>query len=166
MICNIVTQYPTRAVICVEDFNTPEVRWLADIESAVLLPQCDRLTQRAMIMLEKCDLAGLVQNVDGPTRGENFLDLLFSKHATVETSVRNGTFESDHAEICATVTRVTFFHRRACSELSNLHRHGESASASQPPRPRATAGRRTPLPPPPGSPSGTLPTQHQARHTQ
>ena len=94
MLCDIVTRYPTRPVICVGDFSTLG-------ESAVLLPQCDRLTQRAMAMLEKCDVS-----VDGPTRGDNFLNLLFSKHVTVETNVPNGIFESDHAEISSTVRSV------------------------------------------------------------
>ena len=101
MLCDIGARYPSRPVICAGDFNTPEVKWSADPESAVVLPRCDRLTQRAMTLLEKCDLAGVSQNVRVPTRGENFLDLLFTKHATVDTSVRRGIFDSDHAEICA-----------------------------------------------------------------
>ena len=49
-----------------------------------------------------------MQNVDEPNRGDNFLDLLFSRHATVETSKRNDTFELDHAEICASFKSVVY----------------------------------------------------------
>ena len=106
MLCNIVARYPTMPVLCTGDFNTPDVKWSAYPDSTVLRPRCDRLTQRAMTLIEKCDVAGFNQYVSVPTRGENFLDLLFARHAIVETSVRGGTFESDHAEICAVAKSV------------------------------------------------------------
>ena len=106
MLCDIGARYPSRPVICASDFNTPEVKWSTDPESAMLLPRCDRLTQRAMSLLEKCDLAGVLQNVRAPTRGENFLDLLFAKHITVDTCVCSGIFESDNAEVCAVAKSV------------------------------------------------------------
>ena len=101
MLCSIASRFPIRPVICTGDFNTPDIKWVADPESSVLRPYCDRLSQRASTLLEKCDIAGLSQNVAAPTRGMNFLDLLFTRHVSVETSVRSGVFESDHSEIHA-----------------------------------------------------------------
>ena len=99
MLQGIVTRYPSRPVLVVGDFNVPEVQWKRHADFSVALPEYERLSQRVFQLLEGCDVSGLRQHVTEPTRGANFLDLVFSKCARVTATVRDGVFDSDHKEI-------------------------------------------------------------------
>ena len=96
---DIVKRYPARAVCVVGDFNVSEVTWQRDAELIATSPVVTRASQRAYQLLEFIDMAGLRQWVTDPTRGDNFLDLVFSRRARVRAVVRPGIFESDHSEI-------------------------------------------------------------------
>ena len=43
-------------------------------------------------------MSGLKKHVSEPTRGDNFLDLVFSRNVRAESEVRSGIFTSDHKE--------------------------------------------------------------------
>ncbi|KAF0313053.1 ATP-dependent RNA helicase DDX51 [Amphibalanus amphitrite] len=52
-------------------------------------------------------LARLRQHVTQPTRGPNFLDLVLTTALQTETTVRDGTFPSDHLEVVCEFRAVT-----------------------------------------------------------
>ena len=66
-------------------------------------PVVEKSTPRTLRLLEGCDIAGLVQHVYQPTRGNSYLDLIMTNDACAEATVCEGTFPSDHAEIRCTV---------------------------------------------------------------
>ena len=75
------------------------MQWKRHADFSVALPEYERLSQRVFQLLEGCDVSDLRQHVTEPTRGANFLDLVFSKCARVTATVRDGVFDSDHKEI-------------------------------------------------------------------
>ena len=81
MIQRLVARYPGRTVLVVGDFNVPDVRWESHAELSIALPTYERVSQRASQLLDGCDASGLRQYVLEPTRGGNFLDLVFAKGA-------------------------------------------------------------------------------------
>ena len=101
------------------DFNVPEITWARDQYDDHVRPLLKRLSRRACCLLENIDAAGLTQYVTEPTRGNNFLDLIFSRYAHVDAIVRKSVLLSDHDELCckihvkirkhATVNRVTAY---------------------------------------------------------
>ena len=98
--CQTITaRYPGKLFIVAGDFNVPEVRWTPVDRECYSSPVIERPSPRALQLLDGCDTAGLVQHVQHPTRGNNFLDLVMSNDGFVSTTVCDGIFPSDHAEI-------------------------------------------------------------------
>ena len=132
---DICTLYPNRTIIALGDFNVPDVTWFNDPDSNQVRPLLNRMTRRGCSLLDCVNVAGMKQHVAEPTRGLNFLDLVFSRGAEIQASVRKGVFLSDHNEIVCdihvrtrsppTVNRGTAFNYRR-ADWNGLRRSLES----------------------------------------
>ena len=122
MLQDLCVRFPDKTIFAVGDFNVPDVTWMRDPDSNEVRPLLRQMSRRACCLIESIDGAGMKQHVSEPTRGENFLDLIFSRHGHVEATVKKGMLLSDHDEICCqmyvevrrppTVNRVTAFNYR------------------------------------------------------
>ena len=95
---DIAATIPSKAILALGDFNVPEVTWETS-DAGWAIPALQRRSRRAVDFLDGCQLAGLWQHVTQPTRGHNFLDLVLTSGLQMETTVRDGTFPSDHLEV-------------------------------------------------------------------
>ena len=100
-------RHPHHRIVAVGDFNLPDIEW----SESTGLPGSARATvtwtsQRVTRFLDNCMVAGFVQHVWHPTRGEKTLDLVLSNALPVEATVRPGVFESDHSEVVCVVRHV------------------------------------------------------------
>ena len=90
------TRLPHHSFIVVGDFNLPDIRWSpSPHRPGRARAEVTRASRRATDFLDACELAGLVQHVSQPTRGDSTLDLVLTSRLQVETTVRCGVFESD-----------------------------------------------------------------------
>ena len=90
-----------------------------------------RRTDRACMFLDDCNLLGLEQWISQPTRGQNTLDLVFTRGFTCSAVPREGWLTSDHLEVAASivvpnvkpllVTRSTVFNYKR-ADFSGLRR--------------------------------------------
>ena len=100
------TRHPLHRIIAVGDFNLPDIEWSeSTAEPGSARAAVTRTSQRAVSFLDSCMVAGFVQHVHQPTRGDNTLDLVLS-NTLVDAVVRPGVFESDHAEVVCLVKNV------------------------------------------------------------
>ena len=98
----IIARNPAGRLIAVGDFNIPGIGWVQSHNGAARVDGSHKLPQRALSFLDLCALAGLSQHVFHPTRGDNVLDLVLSSQMDIETTVRDGSFRSDHSEeVCS-----------------------------------------------------------------
>ena len=102
---DLVVAAAGKPVVAVGDFNVPDVSWRA-VGAGRAEPVSERRSRRANEMLDGCHLAGLRQHVQQPSRGRNFLDLVFSNGQDVGAVVREGVFSSDHGEVACEVRAV------------------------------------------------------------
>ena len=97
-------QPPDSKLVAVGDFNLPELRWRAAASGAGgAVPVLTSATARATRFVDMCNLLGLKQWVDQPTRGDNTLDLVLTRHMSARVDVRDGVLSSDHRETIATL---------------------------------------------------------------
>ena len=85
-------------IICVGDFNLPEITWTAATDRAV--PVLLRSSNRAVKFIDDCELMGVCQLVVAPTRGPNVLDLMLARGVKCERmEVVDSCFVTDHKEV-------------------------------------------------------------------
>ena len=84
------------------DINLPEVQWHPRDDSSAT-PAVQRGTDRACRFLDDCNLLGLKQWVNQPTRGPNTLDLVFTRGLACSAAPREGWLNSDHHEVVASI---------------------------------------------------------------
>ena len=102
-----MARHPYHGLIALGDFNLPNIRWTPSAQgTGWARATVTRPNQRSTGFLDSCMLAGLCQHVSQPTRGDNTLDLVLSSMLHVETTVRQGVFESDHCEVTCVVQQV------------------------------------------------------------
>ena len=101
----ITTSAPGKPLVVTGDFNVPELTW-SSTEAGGADPAMTRHTRRAAVLFDGCHLAGLTQHVTEPSRGQNYLDLVFSNGQTIVATVRDGIFPSDHREVVCDIRTV------------------------------------------------------------
>jgi len=99
-------------LIAVGDYNMPQISWTAPADVAgpavPAVPELKTGAGRDKSFLGACVSQGLKQWVSEPTRNDNTLDLVLTRHLTVTGVVvqDNRFVEKDHKEIIATITTV------------------------------------------------------------
>ena len=89
-------------LIIIGDFNLANITWNTSPSGAVADTQA--ASARAVRFLDSCDVQGLRQWVTECTRGDNTLDLVFSRRMSAVACVRDGLFDSDHRELVVDLT--------------------------------------------------------------
>ena len=86
-------------LIVIGDFNLADIRWTATSRGA----EADTRTANARTtrFLDSCDELGLRQWMADPTRGNNTLDLVFSRRLPATVHARDSLFDTDHRELVA-----------------------------------------------------------------
>lgn len=101
----LVAVAPGKAVVAVGDFNVPDVAWTAEADGRIV-PVVHRRSHRSAELLDGCHLAGLRQHVSAPSRGPNYLDLVFSTRQDIIATVQEGIFPSDHREVICEIKTI------------------------------------------------------------
>ena len=101
-------QPPDCRLVAVGDLNVPELSWTpaaGDADGAV--PTERRAARRATKLVDMLNLLGLKQWVCQPTRGENLLDLVFTRRMLAKVTVQDSLFSTDHKETVAALSVPT-----------------------------------------------------------